>query len=166
MLSIRLSPEAFNHLVLKTGAQAVLVSPRTAHAAGDALRMGSGKASGEHTEASLYVAQPFETFIPDGIDEVSLSQKLGVAGYDGGESDRSVLVLHSSGTTGLPKPIYQPHKFLLTFVSCHLQWDEAEAQALNLSTLPFFHVRAPLCDLPLSIPPSSSADRLSRDSVF
>lgn len=56
------------------------------------------------------------------------------------EHDRNVLILHSSGTTGLPKPIYQSHRWLLSFATCHEFSPDAEKLSLSLSTLPLYHV--------------------------
>ena len=72
--------------------------------------------------------------------DVDTSQSICQPGYDGGDGDRNVLILHSSGTTGLPKPIYTSHKYLLSFVTCHAFQSEDSAQGLNLSTLPLYHV--------------------------
>ena len=50
------------------------------------------------------------------------------------------LYLHSSGTTGLPKPIALAHRYPLTYAACHrLKEHEAEGR-LNVSTLPLYHV--------------------------
>lgn len=56
------------------------------------------------------------------------------------ETDRSVLILHTSGTTGLPKPIYTSHKHVLCFTVCHDFKNEEEVHGLNVSTLPLYHV--------------------------
>ena len=64
-------------------------------------------------------------------------------GYYTREDDRNVLILHSSGTAGLPKPIYQSHKWLLSFAACHDFSSDVEALSLSLSTLPLYHVRFP-----------------------
>jgi nucleoside-diphosphate-sugar epimerase len=55
------------------------------------------------------------------------------------ELDSTILLLHSSGTTGLPKPIPLTHRQLLFAVSCHDFATEEQAQSLNVSTLPLFH---------------------------
>lgn len=55
--------------------------------------------------------------------------------------DRNVLILHSSGTTGLPKAIPQPHKYLLGYSTCHIRTEAEDIRGLNMSTLPLYHVR-------------------------
>ncbi|KAF2637245.1 acetyl-CoA synthetase-like protein [Massarina eburnea CBS 473.64] len=55
------------------------------------------------------------------------------------ETDRNVLILHSSGTTGLPKPLRLAHRHLLGYAACH-SFDEVEETTWrNLSTLPLYH---------------------------
>lgn len=57
------------------------------------------------------------------------------------EHDRKILILHSSGTTGLPKPIYLAHRYMLGYATCHEfpTTDDQALRGLNLSTLPLFH---------------------------
>lgn len=53
---------------------------------------------------------------------------------------QKALILHSSGTTGLPKPISLAHRYLLGYAACHrLQPDQCHNR-LNISTLPMYHV--------------------------
>lgn len=56
------------------------------------------------------------------------------------ESDRNVFILHSSGTTGLPKPIYNSHEYLLGYATCHEFSNVEEAAGLSVTTLPLYHV--------------------------
>lgn len=76
------------------------------------------------------------------------------------EDDRNVLILHSSGTTGmlmrmhkiqlllmtepgLPKAIPLAHRYVLGYAACHSFPPDKDmsVQGVNLSTLPLFHVR-------------------------
>lgn len=56
------------------------------------------------------------------------------------DTDRNVIILHSSGSTGLPKPIYQTHKYLLGYAACHAFPEDADVSHVCASTLPLFHV--------------------------
>ncbi len=76
--------------------------------------------------------------------------------------DRDVLILHSSGTTGLPKPIYNSHAYLLGYATCHDFKNAEEAASLSLTTLPLYHgfgLHGPFLSLsvgqPCILPPSS-----------
>jgi acyl-coenzyme A synthetase/AMP-(fatty) acid ligase len=59
--------------------------------------------------------------------------------YHANEKDRNAIILHSSGTTGLPKAIYQSQEYVLGYAANHCLSPE-EAQGVNVSTLPLFHV--------------------------
>ena len=56
------------------------------------------------------------------------------------ELDRNAIILHSSGSTGLPKPIYHGHKYLLNYAACHTFDENADVSGVSVSTLPLFHV--------------------------
>jgi acyl-coenzyme A synthetase/AMP-(fatty) acid ligase len=49
------------------------------------------------------------------------------------EDDRNVLILHSSGTTGLPKPIYLAHRYLLGYAACHRFAEDEVVNSPNVS---------------------------------
>lgn len=81
------------------------------------------------------------------------------------DDDTNVIILHSSGTTGMPKPISLAHRYILGYATCHefpINEDESR-RGLNLSTLPLFHgfgALAPCLSLsvgkPVLFPPSST----------
>lgn len=48
------------------------------------------------------------------------------------------LILHSSGTTGLPKPIYLCERYLLGYAACH-ELGQNDVDWRNFSTLPLYH---------------------------
>ena len=58
------------------------------------------------------------------------------------ELDRNAIILHSSGSTDLPKPIYQTHKYLLSYAACHKFSPDDYVSGVCTSTLPLFHVGA------------------------
>lgn len=142
LLSARLSPTAIHHLLVKTGARALIVSPRLRHAA----KQASSLFSVGETPPSVYSQKSYQLFLLSNGEYIAKGGTVCTAGHYIDESDRNVLILHSSGTTGLPKPIYTSHKYLLCFANCHNFETEGEARNLNLSTLPLFHVCFfPLC---------------------
>jgi acyl-CoA synthetase (AMP-forming)/AMP-acid ligase II len=135
LLSARLSPTAVHHLLKKTGACAIIVSPRLQGTAGEALAV-----FGEiQSRPKLYQQTPYKSFLTSSQESTIERSELGVPGHYIDENDRDVLILHSSGTTGLPKPIYTSHRHMLCFVNCHAFDDWDVAQGLNLSTLPLYH---------------------------
>lgn len=139
LLSARLSPTAVNHLLNETRATAVITSLRLSNVISKASAR-STTPSISPTAPVVYLQKPYED---------DLRMDLSYHGAEGGicspyhfisEADRDVLILHSSGTTGLPKPIYQPHKYLLGYTVCHQSSSHEEIAGLNMSTLPLYHV--------------------------
>ncbi|PSR83578.1 hypothetical protein BD289DRAFT_410634 [Coniella lustricola] len=128
VLSPRLPPVAIMHLLQVTSASALIVSERLSEPAKPALAILNSKG------ISTHVALPYNSFHEPGADV----KTKGVFPPPQ-ELDSVILLLHSSGTTGLPKPITLTHRNLLFAVNCHGFKTEEEAQALNASTLPLFH---------------------------
>ena len=138
LLSPRLSPAAAQHLLLETSTRTLIHSARLAYKAKEIPL-----ASDKHNDGQVkfYAANDYHFWFNPANGVRGTDQSVCQPGYDGGDNDRNVLILHSSGTTGLPKPIYTSHKHLFTFVTCHAFASEESAQRLNLSTLPLYHVR-------------------------
>lgn len=55
--------------------------------------------------------------------------------------DLGAFIMHSSGTTGLPKPILHSQTFPLLFAACHRFPEQKEPFRYQVSTLPLYHVR-------------------------
>lgn len=83
------------------------------------------------------------------------------------DTDRNVLILHSSGTTGLPKAISQAHRYLLNLApyssfEFDSSWTVEDERMLAFSTLPLYHIYGlllPMMSLsigkPFAIPPAA-----------
>lgn len=128
VLSPRLSPVAINALLEATGAASFIVSPRMSEPLKGALAALAAKG------VSTHIGNPYKAYYQPGADPKS------VAPFEVPQNPEDViLLLHSSGTTGLPKPIPTTHRQLLFAVNCHKFDTEEQAQSLNLSTLPLFH---------------------------
>ncbi|PVI03043.1 acetyl-CoA synthetase-like protein [Periconia macrospinosa] len=158
LLSIRLSPEALRHLLSEVKAQSIIASPRLQGLANEVV-------SGwyfENPEPAIYLRESYQFFLNSTTTESSSpphSNAWPKSSY-GGDSDRDVLILHSSGTTGLPKPIRQSHRYILNYGQCHDSPDQKTAVGRTVSTLPLFHgfgLLAPLLSLTIGktfvIPP-------------
>ncbi|KAL5051268.1 hypothetical protein BDW71DRAFT_51303 [Aspergillus fruticulosus] len=126
LLSARLSATAIHSLLQRTSAAAIIVSERLEATATEAAQA---------LPAGVHSPLPFEPLLSTNEDSGSICYPHHYID----ESDRDVLILHSSGTTGLPKPIYVSHRHLLSFVNCHRLSLESEAQGVNVSTLPLYH---------------------------
>lgn len=128
VLSPRLPLVAIEGLLKTVSAKIIIVSRRFSIGLKSVL---DGLAS---KGISVIVSKPYEEFCKPGQGEIDLPSlpkpKM---------LDDTVLLLHSSGSTGLPKPIPLTHRMLLSAVNCHEFHTESQAQGLNLTTLPMFH---------------------------
>ena len=135
LLSARLSPTAISHLLASTGARSILASPRLYGTAEEGTFL-----LPQESRPLLYDRNPYRFFLESDGAPATQDTSICFPGYHIDEKDRQVITLHSSGTTGLPKPIYQSHEYLLGFAAAHAFTSDEEAQQLNLSTLPLYHV--------------------------
>jgi thioester reductase-like protein/acyl-CoA synthetase (AMP-forming)/AMP-acid ligase II/aryl carrier-like protein len=152
LLSARLSPVAIHHLLLETRSSTIIVS--------DGLRRKAQASLAIFESVDLVRLQdqvPFEEFIYQGkyqANEISLARnKI--------PSQAKSLVFHSSGTTGMPKPIHHTDRYFLAFATCH-EIDAVPAGP-SFSTLPLFHAFGwvPPClslsiGMPVCFPPRST----------
>lgn len=148
---------AVRHLLSETNAVAVITSAKMRTIAQGALQdFGTGKyILPVYDQLSLEVLLVSDTAVT--------GDKVHVPGYYIDEADRDVLILHSSGTTGLPKAIFTSHRYLMSFTTCHELPYKDKIEQPCLSTLPLYHgfgLIAPLLSMsvgmPFCIPPSSS----------
>lgn len=119
----------------------MLVSPKLRRDAERALALFPPDA----TKPSVYDEKPLDDLLTtnDAASSNCEAESICHPGHYIGESDRSALILHSSGTTGLPKPIYTSHRQTLTFATCHELPTDGRDLGVCLTTLPFYHVRSP-----------------------
>jgi nucleoside-diphosphate-sugar epimerase len=125
-----------HHLLEQTGARAIISAPRLQRTADEA----SSLFADDEKKPAQHVQSHYESFIRPINGHDTTRKSTCHPDHYVGELDRAVLILHSSGTTGLPKPIYHSHRFLLNYTVCHLFSGAEEAEGLNLSTLPLYHV--------------------------
>jgi acyl-CoA synthetase (AMP-forming)/AMP-acid ligase II len=135
LLSARLSPTAVAHLLSQTSATAVIAAPTLKSTAKEALSILKVT---EGTGPSLYSPNSYEFYLDN--DLIQSNDNICDPSHYISKYDRNVLMLHSSGTTGLPKPIYISHDCLLGYSTCHDFQNVAEAAGLNATTLPLYHV--------------------------
>ncbi|KAH7121149.1 hypothetical protein B0J11DRAFT_616525 [Dendryphion nanum] len=159
LLSTRLSPHAIKSLMAETSTVTVIASPRQEGVVREALELFP------HNERpSVHISLPYRRFTKS-LFELPETKIASVNHYIS-ESDRDVLILHSSGTTGLPKAISHSHRFLLS-LSPHSSfefddtWTIDDERVMTFSTLPMYHcfgLVAPMASLsigkPFALPPS------------
>ena len=146
LLSARLSAFAVRHLIRQTGAKLILISPRLQPLASEAFpspgKDGDKGADEEEIRVRISLVAEYESFIEKGeaAGAGRFTTYTAHPNHFVSEEDRQVLILHSSGTSGLPKPIPCSHRYLLGYATCHSFSSNQEAQGLTISTLPIFHV--------------------------
>lgn len=96
-MSARLSPQAVVHLVRKTGAQAVLVSPQLDTLVDESRALFA--ASPDEGAAPAFHQVPSYAEFLDPASKLDVSTVPPPPPYFG-HDDRNVVILHSSGTTG------------------------------------------------------------------
>ncbi|KAK4032964.1 putative gluconokinase 3 [Parachaetomium inaequale] len=128
-LSTRISPAAIESLVSVTGASALLAAP--AHL--EVARATQQKLEG----LTVYEIAPRSTYeFPVEIHaDTRLDQTLDLSI----EAGNFVYIIHSSGSTGLPKPIYQTHKAALANYAVSMEMKA-------FITLPLYHNHG-ICNL-------------------
>ncbi|KAL1851969.1 putative NRPS-like protein biosynthetic cluster [Diaporthe australafricana] len=139
LLSPRLNPASIQHLLTTLKAQAVLTSPRhvdTINAAFETTRLEYGRGG-----TKIQVAKPFTDYLSGSREDKAIPADATICGprHFLGDSDKNVIILHTSGTTGFPKPVHQPHKMLLGYACCHRRTEAEDVEGLNLSMLPLYH---------------------------
>ncbi|KAL8766520.1 MAG: hypothetical protein Q9209_006736 [Squamulea sp. 1 TL-2023] len=138
LFSARLSPYAIAHLIEKVQISSLVITSHTSRSGKEAINIVESRGYG----AVLCVpSAPLEYFVEnkqglhDGVPPVAPVID---------EFDRNAIILHSSGSTGLPKPIYHAHKYLLNYATCHKFQLEEDTSQVCTSTLPLFHVGLPV----------------------
>lgn len=143
-ISTRLAPQAIYRLILATEAHNVLLSPQLDSKATEAMSF--FEANGGHGWApAIKHAPPYAVFL-DETSGLCPTSKVPACRYVN-PFERNAVILHSSGTTGLPKPIYHTHAYLLGYAACHKLSEHDVNGSMNVSTLPLFHVNLSLYHL-------------------
>ena len=135
LLSARLSPAAIAHLAERVKFKRIIITSHTSRAAKAAVEIPS---STSDTSIECFQAASIETLLSV---KATLCEEAPPAFNVINELDRNTIILHSSGSTGLPKPIHQTHKYILNYAACHRFSPDEDVSGLCTSTLPLFHVR-------------------------
>ena len=127
-----------HHLLVKTSACALVVSPSLRYTAREAIDL----IKPDELSVALHQSAHVSALLNGSEQAVrdDSNTRLTEPGYNLGADDTNVLLLHSSGTTGLPKPVYTSHTHLMSFANCHEFENQEEAEKLTFSTLPLYHV--------------------------
>ncbi|KAI0597593.1 hypothetical protein F4775DRAFT_559798 [Biscogniauxia sp. FL1348] len=127
LLSARLSPSSVKHLLGETKSKTILVSERMKVLIEQEL---SGT-------ASVMISAPYTKFFHQPTsDDTGLKTN---GWHHVNKQKQNSLILHSSGTTGMPKPIPLSYMYPIVYAACHEFPAELDINWVNMSTLPLYH---------------------------
>ncbi len=138
IVSARLTPVAILHLLKKTTPSSFLVSNQVSHSVKEIVEIYENERPEGFVLPQLIDALHYEElFNPtSGIAEYPIPPKYSV--FVRGEV--GAFIMHSSGTTGLPKPISHGQTYALSYAACHRFPEQNEPFRYQVSTLPLYHV--------------------------
>ncbi|KAF8580393.1 acetyl-CoA synthetase-like protein [Ramaria rubella] len=94
-------------------------------------------ATPELRDVSVHIAPIFEDLF---FEQRDTKYTCSVPDYPGGAMDSPAIILHSSGTTSFPKPVYGSHRMILQWsMNIRVQCDDVTKQRLAVHGLPAFH---------------------------
>ncbi|POR35295.1 L-aminoadipate-semialdehyde dehydrogenase [Tolypocladium paradoxum] len=134
LISVRLSSSNVRHLLQESGSSIIFVSHRTKALLDREL----------HEVATVFEVDPWRSFMREkplsATGPVEANTRSDGDSRDMTDDGMSLgsLILHSSGTTGLPKPIYLSQRYLLGYAACH-ELGQDDVDWRNFSTLPLYH---------------------------
>ncbi|KAL0568294.1 hypothetical protein V5O48_013694 [Marasmius crinis-equi] len=153
-LSARLTPVAVAHLLKATLASSVLYTTQTSSLVRD-LEHGSLEARiGPLGDVHFHLALGYEAFLDAVHPSLSTSHVPTPYMYTA-RHELGAVIMHSSGTTGLPKPIYHTRAYVLGYAGCHQIPEPSVPFGYNISTLPLYHgfgLVAPSLSLSIGLP--------------
>jgi acyl-CoA synthetase (AMP-forming)/AMP-acid ligase II len=137
LMSARLTPVAIAQLLKQTSTTCVLINSQVSRASEEALE--------------LLQADVDAPVLPNFLDALNFEDLLSPnvplpktnipPRYDAWvREDLDAVIMHSSGTTGLPKPIYHSQGYPLIYAAAHRLPEERDSFRFNVSTLPLYHV--------------------------
>jgi len=141
LLSSRLSPTAAWHLIQRAGATTALVSERLRPILSEANAIVTDQGGPDLSMGTQIITAVSYKHFMDGAEPALDEEPVRFRPRAASADKVPAVILHSSGTSGLPKPINCFQRYFLGFSQCHDFRTPAECQALALSTSPFFHVR-------------------------
>lgn len=136
-MSARLTPVAIAQLLKQTSATCVLINSQVSRTSEEALELLQADVDAPVIPNFLGALNFEELLSPN----VPLYQTKIPPRYTAWvREDLDALIMHSSGTTGLPKPIYHSQGYPLIYAAAHRLPEQKDPFRFNVSTLPLYHV--------------------------
>ncbi|KAK7053490.1 hypothetical protein VNI00_004116 [Paramarasmius palmivorus] len=148
-LSARLTPVAVAHLLKATSASTILYSAQVSR-----IIQELQADSDSELKVNFQLALGYDAFMDAQHPELSELTIPEPYVYTV-RHELGAVVMHSSGTTGLPKPIYHAPAYILGYAACHELAEPSERFGYNVSTLPLYHgfgLLAPTLALSIGLP--------------
>ena len=136
-LSARLTPIAIAHLLKITSASTVLINTKVLQISKETSELFAE--SSADMKPSFIEALGYEDFL-DNEHPAHASFPAPPAYVYKERHELGAVIMHSSGTTGLPKPVYHSPSYHLEYAACHRMPEQIEPFAYNVSTAPLYHV--------------------------
>ncbi|KAE8209347.1 hypothetical protein CF327_g6656 [Tilletia walkeri] len=130
IFSSRLSGAALEHLVQAITVDRILTTPAQ-------WRTIQDEVSPTLSAATVPVRPLVDFLLPSTeLDSLPIPEK----GDEPDHNDRTVFAWHSSGSTGLPKPVFHTHRFWHCYLACHqFSEDEDVHRKVALNMPPLYH---------------------------
>ena len=136
-LSARLTPIAIAHLLKITSASTVLINKQVLRISKETSELIAE--SSPDKKPSFIEALGYEDLL-DNEHPAHASFPVPPAYVYKERHELGAVIMHSSGTTGLPKPVYHSPSYHLVYAACHRMPEQIEPFAYNVSTVPLYHV--------------------------
>jgi acyl-CoA synthetase (AMP-forming)/AMP-acid ligase II len=136
-LSARLTSIAIAHLLKATSASTVLVNSQVSRLSKETSELITESSSDK--KPSFIEALGCEDFL-DNEHPAHVGLQVPPAYVHKERHELGAVIMHSSGTTGLPKPIYHSPSYFLVYAACHRMPEQNEPFGYNVSTVPLYHV--------------------------
>ncbi|GLB38787.1 putative acetyl-CoA synthetase-like protein [Lyophyllum shimeji] len=158
LLSARLTSVAIAHLLKQTSPSCVLISSHVSRSSKEALEL--LRSEGAVLLPEFVDPLGYEDFLSSNETWKDIQVPPMYTEYQ--QEDLDAVIMHSSGTTGLPKPIFHGQTYPLLYAACHRLPEQRQPFRFNVSTLPLYHgfgLLAPSLSLsigmPFILPPAS-----------
>jgi len=137
LMSARLTPVAIAHLMKETSTTCVLINSQVSRASQEALELLQADTDVLVISNFISALSCEDLLYPN----VRLNQTKIPPRYSAWvREDLDAIIMHSSGTTGLPKPVYHSQTYPLVYAAAHRLPEQKDSFRFNVSTLPLYHV--------------------------
>jgi acyl-CoA synthetase (AMP-forming)/AMP-acid ligase II len=138
-MSARLTPVAIAQLLKQTTTTSILINSQVSRASQEALEI--LQADGDlHVIPSFIAALNSEDLLSRNVSLPQTSVPPRFAAW--AREDLDAVIMHSSGSTGLPKAVYHSQTYPLIYAAAHRLPEQKDSFRFNVSTLPLYHVSA------------------------